>query len=233
MATRPIRLSVPETELPGLRALAHASVDVLEKLADALALEKPSLEPGALARAVAERSRLDPSAVEEVVLPLWRLALVQRRFELGADELLKEIGSGLREIGAERWTEDDAKAWSGREELIKRILAPDGTMASAAKARELLFAQQFFFCDARILTDVRPMFDERAEDLRAFVPFHTLALTYHEGEEVKTIHIAMDLAGLLRLAEVVKRAQQKESLLRTDLEKSGISVVRREVEPDA
>ena len=233
MASRPIRFPIPDTEIPGLKALAHTAEEVLQKIADALAAGKPTLEPGALAETIAGRGDLDPSVVRRVVPSLWKLALVRRRFDASVDAFLQMLGAGLKEAGPDRWNDSDAEAWSARLALVERILAPEGPLALGAKAAELLLEQHLVFCNARILTDVRPVFDERAETIQWFLPFHTLAVTCHEGGDTKTIHIAMDFNDLSELGDQVKRAQQKERLLRSDLDKAGLMVIQTGSEPDA
>jgi hypothetical protein len=232
VAAESIRITIPERELPGLRAIAHTDILLLERLAEALPQEPPTVDPDPLARAVAARTGVDAAVVERVVPALWRLALVQRRFEVAPDDFLRTLSARLSELGPERWSANDAEAWAQRQNAISRMLVSDGPLATGAKAADLLMEQQLVFCTARILSDLRPVFNEAAEALQGFLPFHTLAVTYHEGGETKTIYFAMDASDLKRLARQIDRAQRKERILRDDLQASGRRTIQTEPDKD-
>ena len=230
MASGPTRVSIPENELPSLKLLAHADFDFLSTLAQALATQPPSLDVNATCRSVAEQTHLALETVRPIVGILWRLAFVQRRLGLAADAFFDALAAGLKE--ADGWDAADAESWSSRREYVARALEPSGTIAVAAKAGELLLEQQLVFCTARTLTDVRPVFDESAEHIQLFLPFHTLAITCHEAGETREIHIAMDLSDMIRLREQLERAERKETLVRQRLTDAGLSVIETGQEGD-
>lgn len=171
----------------------------------------PTLDVETLLGSVAERTGLESSVVAPVVFLLWRLAIVQRRLELSTEPFLRVLSASLREMGGDRWSDQDAQLWAQRQEHILRLLAPEGPLASGAKAAELLLEQQLVFCRARTLTDIRPVFDDRAERIQGLLPFHTLALTCYEGGETREIHIALDSTDVTELRHQLERGEERET----------------------
>jgi hypothetical protein len=218
-------LSVPDGELPYLRALAQAAVEHLEAVETAAGVERLSVEPEALCRSIAERTGLELATVTPVVLALVRLALVQRTFQLGTDVFLESVTRTLSQSRGDKWTSHDAESWVERLPNIKRLLSPEGAIAYTAKAGQLLSDQHLVFCKARILTDVRPVFDENANVVQGFIPFHILAMTWHEGAETRTVYVSMDSSDLALLRDQLDRAERKEKVLRTSLTQAGLPVI--------
>jgi hypothetical protein len=223
-------LFVPDRELPTLRRLARADVAQLQALETALKDQMPTLGVRALARSVADRAGLPLGPLVSV---LSHLTLVRRTTQLGVGEFLEALTARLTEKSADEWSSDDAAGWDERKECIARLLDPDGPIGFAAKAMELLHEHQRVLCQARVLADARPIFDDKAESVQAFLPFHTLALTYHEGEETRDIHLAMDSDDIKRLRDHLDRALRKEKLLRQSLGKTGVIIIETGAEIDA
>jgi hypothetical protein len=182
----------------------------------------------AVGRSLARETGLDEGTVLSIIATLWRLALVRTRSELAPDAFLDALGTGLQALGDAVWTTADAEAWHERHVHIAPLLSAEGTIGIAAKAGELLFEQQLVFCAARTLTDVRPVFDESAQRIQVYMPFHTLAITCHEASEKRHVHfyIAMDSGDVARLKEQLDRAEKKERLMRDELTKAGLMVIQ-------
>jgi hypothetical protein len=223
VSTRAALFQVPEGEVPGLRRLAHVSPDVMSKVASALARAEPSLAVDVLAASAAQQAELDVVDVRSVVVTLWRLAIVQRRLELSADQFVTALTRSLGENS--EWTPEDAQSWGAVSSTLRGILSPDLPLAVAAKAADLVVEQHLLFCTARVLTDLRPVFDDSASEVQAFVPVHTLAVTCHEGPETRRIYIAMDSNDVAQLREHLERAERKEKILKSRLERAAMPTI--------
>jgi hypothetical protein len=225
MATEPLRFTIPDRELPDMRLLAHAGIADLEALDKALTEEKPTVDLESFCTSIAGRASLPAEVVSPLVSMLWRLAYVQRTLERPTESFLETLTGSLEDKGADQWTQQDRSSWSERRAIVASLLASDRAIAVSAKAGELLHEQQLNFCTARILTDVRPLYDEAAQQIQGFMPFHTLAITYHESGETRETHINMDAKDLTRLRAQLERAEQKEKLLRQNLAESNWMVI--------
>lgn len=222
-------IHVPDSDVASFRRLANADVDVLRSIAEALRLQAPDLDPDALSAAVAYRTGGDPGVIGPLIHALMHLALVQRW--LGAD--VSDILDRLDFSGTEAWTEQDTGRWAERRSVLGCLLDPAGALARAAKAGELLLEQQMRFTECRILTDVRPVFDDDAERINAFVVFHTLSIAYDENGQNRRIGVALDASDLADLGEQVERAQRKETRVAKLLRTSDLTVIGTGADADA
>lgn len=95
------------------------------------------------------------------------------------------------------------------------------------KARQLHIDHENIFCNVKILTDLRPVFDVDAADGPAgFVMAHILKLGYHHSGKHTNLFIAMDKVDIDNLIHNLQRAKEKAtSLSATISSKSGIDIL--------
>jgi hypothetical protein len=106
-----------------------------------------------------------------------------------------------------------------RENLERLLSLPN--VRVVAKAKRLQRGGERLYCDATILSDIRPVFFEDVGAAPAgAVVGHTLKLAYHQGADHKEIFVVLDRSNLKSLREVIERAESKDKTL-LDLLKSG------------
>ena len=100
------------------------------------------------------------------------------------------------------------------------ILLAVKNLIVASKAIYLRRDYEHTYCRTRILTDIRPIFEEdrTLPPVNALI-VHTLQLVYHEGSGTKEIHIALDVENLSSLKVQIERAEEKTKSLKTLLAK--------------
>jgi hypothetical protein len=99
-------------------------------------------------------------------------------------------------------------------------------LSMIAKARNLHIDHENTFCAARILTDLRAVFDVDVTEAPAgFVMAHILKLGYHHAGEHTELHVAMDQRDVDKLLVALQRAKLKAATLTTISNKSGFSIL--------
>jgi len=88
-----------------------------------------------------------------------------------------------------------------------------------------LFEHQLVLCSARIITDLRPVFDDIADKILYFLPFHTLVIKCYEKDNYKYFHITIDQNDIKKLLNQLDRASKKENLLKENLKKAELKVI--------
>lgn len=224
-------IPIPPSELPQFRILVNTDRRVLSKVADALAELQPTLDIEALTNAVAERVSLAGKDLESIIGLLSRLAFIQSRFGFGTESFLEALTGSLKELPEDKWAEPDQKGWEQMQEQLAALLNPANALGCGAKAGELLLEQQLVFHKARIITDLRPVFDQEAQAIQAYLPFHTLVISYFESVEVREVHIAMDSSDVIMLMRQLERAKQKEQVLKEQLNGKQLQVINTRSEP--
>jgi mRNA-degrading endonuclease YafQ of YafQ-DinJ toxin-antitoxin module len=93
-----------------------------------------------------------------------------------------------------------------------------GNMRNSIKAREIITANQNNYQEARIISDVRIVYDdddnlEKKDQLAVIV--HNLRIRYSSVPRGQ-VFISLDLSDLYKLREVINRAIEKDKLIRTN-----------------
>jgi hypothetical protein len=102
--------------------------------------------------------------------------------------------------------------------LVQRLVAIFDlpSLFQVAKAIDLLTEHEHVFHDARIVTDIRPIFsDERPQEPIAAMIMQQIKIEYHDEGGIRAVFLALDASDLLKLREIIDRAQEKHETLRS------------------
>ena len=92
-----------------------------------------------------------------------------------------------------------------------------------SKASRLQREGERLYCEAMILSDIRPVFgDDITSGPGSAVLTHTLKVSYHGDEGHRDFFVVLDGEDLKALGEVVDRAQAKDESLRKVLRGTNI-----------
>lgn len=200
-------LGIPPRFRVALNRIASLSDADLEALATALTTLPPfpsrSTIRASIASVIAADEEVDNDRVTDALL---NLAVQRRRW--GADELANLIASSsLLTVPEERR--------ESFERLIKTAVDADALLG-AARGLDVVFDRENILSEARILTDIRPVFGDEVEpNLRGAAVISTLSIDYYAGAGgPKKVQLAIDERDLRRLNVAIERALKKGSALR-------------------
>ncbi len=218
---------VSDQALPDLKELADLPPRLMTTVATALTEVAPSLTPLHLAESVSSSANLGITEVGPPIRIIRRIALLQRFLEKSAESFVAELTACLAALSDTQWPTEYREKWRSIAPELVRALSPTSAIYLSAKAHDLLGEQSLALCAARIITDMRPIFDDEAKEMEAVVPFHTLVLRCHESErsEHKMIHVAIDANDLQQIRKQVDRAERKEQLMRSKLASGGYTII--------
>jgi hypothetical protein len=114
------------------------------------------------------------------------------------------------------------------EVRLNEVLLLGSLLVTADKAKELQVQRERNFCDARILTDLRPVFGSDATSApTAITVIHTLKIGYHDSgsPDHREFYVAIDGADIKSLKASLERAEQKEQSLKSMLNSANINSV--------
>ena len=93
-----------------------------------------------------------------------------------------------------------------------------------SKAGRLQRDGERLYCDAKILSDIRPVFGPKPTVMPpGAVVTHTLRIGYHEGGDHKEFYVILDADDLEALKNTVTRAEAKDKVLRQLLKTAKLS----------
>jgi hypothetical protein len=100
---------------------------------------------------------------------------------------------------------------------LKYFLSEGGRLSIISKLRSVYPEHQHIFLSSRILTDIRPVFDDDAENVSAALIHHNLKITYQSNDEQKTFFVALDNYDIDALIANLEKAKKKRSLIKKSL----------------
>jgi hypothetical protein len=203
-----VRLSKAQTD--DLATICGLGVARLNQLADALDQTKPSIDRRELRRVIAGVAG-ESQAVDAAWRALPALAIAFRRFNVTASDLLDSVRKSLVNQG---WKEEDLRSWHECRPVIEKILMSPAVVLPA-KARELAFDFERIYTRARILTDVRPIFDDPRNEIIGANITQTLRLDYTSRNDSSTsLSLALDMSDIAELKKCCEDALRKADISR-------------------
>ncbi len=206
------RLRIPEPYVPGLTAVAALDAKVAAELLAAVQRVPHLLTTSRLVEHVRDKvPALDDA--EDILDALLSLTT-----------LLPEGGDGVSELARDVAESPDLDLDEAtRHELVQRLegLLGVDSFVLAARASEIVTEFPKVFHDARVLTDLRPVFGpDPTGGPQAALLVATLKLEYHLADgPVDVDFFALDYSDLLRLRDIVDRALAKHTSLRGLIDK--------------
>lgn len=227
-ATRePSRMRIPEEYRSGFTRLSKLEDEPFQKLLAVIEEEPPALYYMEFSGRVARKiSNIDSNDMGDIIETLVSLHGVRASWNLEIPELAELVTQAAAKDAELELADEERERLEGRLVLLLEVDSLDAT----SKALDVLLESEHTLHDARIITDVRPVFGRNAEKPPTGVMIvHTLKLSYHdESEEVKDLYVAMGAGDIGALNADLDRANQKAESLRRMLEPTGVPYIDAE-----
>jgi hypothetical protein len=214
-------LSIPEKHRAALTKVRTLREGVAEQLANALNAVAPSAKKSDVVQAISPQvPAVQVSDLEAILSMLYSLYQARAYSDVPLAEFISDLCCTMdSDRSDELRLGPDRNLFQDR----MRVLLSVEPLNVFAKAYTLQREQQHVFCDARILTDLRPVFGPETDDppLGAFVG-HTLKIVYHSGSGHHELYLALDTEDLAKLRALIERANSKAKTLSKLMETKGI-----------
>jgi hypothetical protein len=202
-----LRLSIPRNEFGHFVALRDLGAEGLGEVDRVLrnlgACAEHAAFVKALAGAIGSERALPASSA------LLRLAQVRRLHDVPPEAVVEALTADLqRQPQAMRWNEEQLGQWRAVAPLVAGILALEAIVI-LEKTVELSYAFPLLFAGVRIVTDVRPVFNDAGDKIRAGVVTNTLEIHFTEDGEPKVLQMAVDVKDLGQILKACERAKVK------------------------
>lgn len=214
-------IKVPEEHVSGFSRIMRLSSDETDRVVAALEKAKSTnlRELMALVREVLPT--LANEEAKEIVGTLLSLYSARTGMDMTVDSFVVEL---LR--AAKRVEVSESQPSGALQDTLRHLLSVR-PLSMISKARGLHTDHENIFCTARILTDLRAVFDaDVKQDPVGFVMAHILHLGYHHAGKHTSLHIAMDKIDIDNLILALERAKAKAATLTTAVSgKSGFAIL--------
>jgi hypothetical protein len=213
-------LGIPKYYIPILgeiHKLSDASIGEL-----LLALESSGVAASSydLAEHIADSVPSIPrKTLNRIIEGIFSLYHVRESSELDRSNFWDELVEGVREYAKPKLLDKEIPHLRDR---FKRLLNIE-TLAINAKAVRLQRDGERLYCEAKIISDIRPVFSENIKSAPVAATItHTLKIGFHEDGNHREFFVVLDELDLDDLQKTIKRAKTKADTLTKLLDDSNI-----------
>lgn len=219
-------LRVPKRYEGGLARIRDLSDDSAQEFLAALQQVPSTINQDSLSSAVAAMvDTVAASDVDEAVPALLFLYSLRDRSQSSASDIADGVAREMERAA----TENDPH-WSKSRDLFRtrlvELLSVDKVRV-VARAGGLLLENEHSLTRARVITEIRPVFEQenpKATPEGAMI-VHTLKISYWADEETKHFFVALDENDVSDLSEQLGRANSKAESLKAILEKAQVPYI--------
>jgi hypothetical protein len=203
-----MQIRLGRQQLSDLEVIRKIPAERLRVLAEQIESQAvPPLKPSELEAIVRSIVGGDDSETEALMRQLLSLSSLRWHRSLKVDDLLTGLTHGF--TAAEKpWNEDELQRWKIVEPEFRRLLILP-RVVTVSKALDLSYDYANLLQEVRIVTDIRPVFDENVTAIDGAVISFTLRLRYDSMDRNHGLSVAMNSDDVRKLAEECDRAIRK------------------------
>lgn len=217
---------VPERYEEALAKIRRLDDESIQELLAALQKVPNTINTNSLSLAVAEQvDTIAASDVEEVVSALIFFYSYRNHFGAGSTDAARDIVRALEEndSGESKLSPEELATF---EDRLARLLDV-GRFHDTARAGELLLENEHSLLEARIVTDLRPVFERDHPEAvpKGALVVHMLKIVFRADNTTKNFFVALDTNDVRELMEQLERADAKAESLKAILGGAGVSYI--------
>jgi hypothetical protein len=219
----PPSIQFPERHHTALVDFLGLSPDQVAAFQSTIREEKPDISISKLARTLAERLGINRGRIDKIILMLGGMQRIMEELGLSVNDFVAELRAAIEASGKKDLLPHD---WSIFEKNISEALSDETALSVSLKAADVVQDHARYYCSARVLTDLRPIFRSKVEEAPpVFVTAHSLKIEYHEGGQHLAFFVALDRNDIKQLAGLLERALRKEESLKELTTGKGIEIL--------
>jgi len=213
---------IPERYQLGLAKIKQLSNEMVDSLVGVLSTAPRTSKVAELkSHVLLNMKEIGPDDIEEIVTTLYSLYLARTDEEMPVGKFVSQVSRAMRASGRKDLIVSPEERSSFDEKLTKLLSVKPVLITS--KSYALKFEFEKTFCDARIISDIRPVFAKPEERPITALVTHTLKIEFHEFEgKHDEFYVALDDDDLAKLKRLIERATLKSASLKALLRESGI-----------
>jgi len=176
---------------------------------------KPRIKPEIIAAEIEAVKGDKVPGIADIVKVLLSLSVARINAERSLDDFVRDVA---RSFNHRRERQSDRASFEAR---LKSLLSVEPLMLSA-RAFTVQHEYEHVFRTARIVTDIRPLFDHSGARLEGAMIVHNLKISFVHDTTQKEIWFALDDADISELKKILERAEIKSAALEKLVESVGV-----------
>jgi hypothetical protein len=203
---------IPKDDIEAVRTLKSMASATVGAFIAALKTVPLTADTDEIAKRIADQvPPLTPKQLEAVLDALYGFYFIRELSGVPREVFLEDFIDGLQDAPELKIDKREIPKLTAKFEKLLNI----ETFNALSKAKRLQRDGERLYCDAKIVSDIRPVFGSKptSRPVGAVIT-HSLKLGYHEGGEHSEFHVVLDRIDLDRFSDIVERAKAKDKVLR-------------------
>ncbi|MDQ6813176.1 MAG: hypothetical protein M3040_05540 [Bacteroidota bacterium] len=208
---------IPKQDFEGFSIIHSLSIKSINAINNAIRSSAKTLTPTRLVEYVSDQVDIEYSDLKKVLQIIYSLSTLRKDDGLSKEDITSSIIDSLKEIDEEPFKSETK--WDSFQKKLLALFTHEEKINLGYKAMSLAWEYDKIFVDSRIMTDIRPVFEEDADkDINSSLIVHHLKIEYHYSNDThKKVFITLDADDLNVLKEQISRAEKKEKNIRAKL----------------
>jgi hypothetical protein len=210
---------IPEDDVSKLEKIGDMGEVEFASVVGAMRETAPSVLPGGYAAALLKKNpALKEAGVNSILTVVLSLSRAKEASGMDFEKVVELVTQFLTEAHSGRFP---AEKLSRLRKRIQILFEAGTAITVGARSLNLLTACEHLFTDARIFSDIRPVFGDPVESAGAVI-IHNLRISFRQNDETQEFFVALDNNDLERLKAVIDRAEKKTKTMIALLERSKV-----------
>ena len=215
-------LSIPDEEFPVLAKIANLENDSFEAFSTALKEVPPPFGRenyvSKLALRLPSFKRSEISRMLNTIIALYR---VKEKTEMPPSQIADLINEAAAE-SSEFGQMFEGNSGGVLKQRLTILPSLNKTLGYGTKCVLAMEDNERVCLNSEITSDLRPMFGDDEEQIKAAVINHTLQIAFKSEDERSNFYVTLDDMDLKTLKEKIEKAQQKSIQLKSFLKNSNV-----------
>lgn len=208
---------IPDDHLNGFALLSKLPKDKIAKLIKALKESTIGLFPTKLTKEIAVKTGINRYDVDKIISVLFSLYGLKLKDNKNTLELVDDISESLGNIQSFKISPEALKNF---KQNLNELLSLDKSIGMTVKTLSLGSEYEKLFINSRIITDIRPAFENLNGNVNTAIIAHNFKIEYHTGHRHEEVYVSLSSNDLIELKEQIIRAEKKEEIIRKSLGKT-------------
>jgi len=221
-----LALHIPRDDQVTIAELMGQSSEKFAVLLGAISAAQPRLRARDMAPDISKKSELTEEKAASYIGVLGSIQGLAKDLKQPLAKIIKEIHETLQQTALPNLP--PVSQLEGFTSFATKALALQTPLGLSIKAYDLLTESERLFSRGRVISDVRPIFEqERPDQIIASVIVHTLKITYTKRGNPfsEDFYVEMDTKDIENLREALERSVKKEIAMTQKYESSTKFVV--------
>ena len=210
---------IPVQDIPVFELIWSSPNEYIESINKGIKSLPHSMIPSKMVESIASEINVDGDDLGDILKIIYSLSLLRKEDDLDKESVIEAIVESLKETDNLFFKE--ITEWDSLKEKLLSLMQFEDVVSLGFKA--LLLSMDFdkLYVDSKIITEIRPVFEDNSElGLANSIITHSLKIEYHFSDDThQKIFITLDSENLQELKQQIVRAEKKEQQLENSLNK--------------